>query len=154
MKIIALLILITHSFFLSAQESETPIKKDNLIICEMKKSNIELYNDFTNYLIEKGYNLESENKERQTFQTSYKDMKHLKNYKHLLNFRIKENRLFITGKWKLNMTITLSGVSSQNSEYEWYYTPSKSTAYGKQHTEIIEIIKDYCNDCKVLYSKQ
>jgi hypothetical protein len=154
MKKIILLSIIINCTLLYSQESELPVKKDNLIICEMQKANTELYDDFIIYLIDNGYKVEEENKDRLTFQTIYKDMKYLKNYKHLLYFRIKDNRLFISGKWKLNMTISLGGVSTENSEYEWYYTPSKSTAYGKQHTEIIEIIKGYCKDCKILYKKQ
>jgi hypothetical protein len=152
-KIITSIFLLISSIGYS-QESETPIKKDNVIIFEAQNNDLELYNSFTNYLVEAGYVLENENKERLMFQTSYTDMKHLKNYKHLMMFRIKDNRLFITGKWKLNMGIYIGGVSTQNTEIEWYYTPSKSTVHSRQYTEIVEILKGFCNECKMLYKKQ
>ena len=147
MKLIAILILSTSTLF---AQVEIPKKEHKTISSITNEVDSLLYHNFTSYLVDNGYMLENENLERKTFVISYKDFKYQKNFKNFFYFRIKDKTIYLTGKWKSNLSLVLSGVSTENSEFEWNY--SKSGANGKMHQEMTEILKGYCETCKLMYN--
>lgn len=146
MKLIAILLLSTSTLF---AQVEIPKKDHKTIMLITEENDSLLYKNFTSNLVDNGYMLENENLERKTFVISYKDFKYLKNFKNFFYFRIKDKTIYITGKWKSNLSLVLSGVSTENSEFEWNY--SKSGTNSKMYQEMIEILKNYCETCKIIY---
>lgn len=130
---------------------DIPNKEHKTVLLQTSESDSLLFNNFINYLLDNNYQIDNENKERKTLTIPYKDFKYLKNYKCTFNLRVKDNTIYINGSWKLNLNISLNGVSTENSNYEWHWVKAKNITNGKMHQEIIEILKGYCGECKILY---
>lgn len=154
MRYLILILTFALTFNSLAQEHEVPLKKDNTIIVEKDLSNETLFKEFTDVLVDEGYSIEKEDKERFTFSTESKGMRHLKNYNFVLKGRIKDGKIFLTSKWSSNLALSMGGVSTQGSTFDWHYVKSKNVTNGRLYKELMEIVNVYCPTCTIKYLKK
>jgi hypothetical protein len=160
MKYLILSIALITRLIGYSQEHESPLKKDNTIIIGVdtqKKAGLPndvLFKHFTGSLVDEGYTIAKEDKERFTFSTESKEMKYLKNYNFILRGRIKDGKIYLTAQWSSNLALSMGGVSSQGSTFEWHYVKAKNITNGRLYKELIEIVNVYCPTCPIGYLKK